>query len=88
MAAKIAIGHDAGRDTRTTITGKTFAAFEPTIDYVVAKIPRWPFDKFRTADTTLGTQMKSHRRGHVHRPHHRGVADEGRVLVGNGPHRP
>ncbi|HPT73905.1 MAG TPA: carbamoyl-phosphate synthase large subunit, partial [Methanomassiliicoccaceae archaeon] len=41
------------------ITGKTFAALEPTIDYVVLKVPRWPFDKFRTVDRILGTQMKS-----------------------------
>ena len=41
------------------ITGKTCAAFEPSIDYVVMKIPRWPFDKFRTVDRKLGTQMKS-----------------------------
>ena len=43
-----------------SITGEgTTAAFEPTLDYVVVKIPRWPFDKFRTADGTLGTSMKS-----------------------------
>jgi carbamoyl-phosphate synthase large subunit len=41
------------------ITRKTCAAFEPSIDYIVVKIPRWPFDKFRTVDPTLGTQMKS-----------------------------
>ena len=42
------------------ITGEgTTAAFEPTLDYCVVKIPRWPFDKFRTADRTLGTSMKS-----------------------------
>ncbi|MCS5530154.1 MAG: hypothetical protein NZ732_05420, partial [Candidatus Poseidoniales archaeon] len=42
------------------ITGEgTTAAFEPTLDYCVVKIPRWPFDKFRTADRTIGTSMKS-----------------------------
>ena len=41
------------------VTGITKAAYEPTLDYVVVKIPRWPFDKFPLADTTLGTQMKS-----------------------------
>ncbi len=51
-------GQDPGRDPNK-ITGKTAAAFEPTIDYVVVKIPRWPFDKFRTVDKRLGTQMKS-----------------------------
>lgn len=41
------------------ITGKTFASFEPTLDYVICKIPRWPFDKFKTANRSLSTQMKS-----------------------------
>jgi len=41
------------------ITKKTPACFEPTIDYVVVKIPKWQFEKFSRADTTLGTQMKS-----------------------------
>ncbi|MBI0583486.1 MAG: carbamoyl-phosphate synthase large subunit [Methanomassiliicoccus sp.] len=58
VAAKIAVGYDLD-EIPNRITGKTFAAFEPTLDYVVIKIPRWPFDKFRTVDRTLGTQMKS-----------------------------
>ncbi|MCX6650697.1 MAG: carbamoyl-phosphate synthase large subunit [Methanomassiliicoccales archaeon] len=58
VAAKIAIGKTLD-EIPNKITGKTFAAFEPTIDYVVAKIPRWPFDKFRTVETKIGTQMKS-----------------------------
>ena len=41
------------------VTGNTSAAFEPSIDYVITKIPRWPFDKFKLADRELGTQMKS-----------------------------
>src|SRR5690606_9261245 len=41
------------------VTKKTFACFEPALDYVVAKIPRWPFDKFITANRQLGTQMKA-----------------------------
>ncbi len=41
------------------ITGKTYACCEPTIDYIVAKFPRWPFDKFVYADNNLGTQMKA-----------------------------
>ena len=41
------------------VTGKTTAAFEPALDYVVVKIPRWPFDKFAFGDRTLGTQMKA-----------------------------
>ena len=59
MAAKIAVGYTLD-ELPNPITGDgTTAAFEPTLDYVVVKIPRWPFDKFRTADRTLGTSMKS-----------------------------
>lgn len=59
MAAKIAVGYTLD-ELPNPITGKgTTAAFEPTLDYCVVKIPRWPFDKFRTADRTLGTSMKS-----------------------------
>ena len=58
VAAKIAIGRTLD-EIPNAITGKTCAAFEPSIDYVVMKIPRWPFDKFRTVDRRLGTQMKS-----------------------------
>lgn len=58
VSAKIAVGLTLD-EIQNRITGNTFAAFEPTIDYVVVKIPRWPFDKFRTVDRTLGTQMKS-----------------------------
>ncbi|MEM2978978.1 MAG: carbamoyl-phosphate synthase large subunit [Methanomassiliicoccales archaeon] len=58
VAAKIAVGKTLDEITNR-ITGKTYAAFEPSIDYVVLKIPRWPFDKFRTVDRRIGTQMKS-----------------------------
>jgi len=58
VSAKIAIGYTLD-EIPNKITGKTYAAFEPAIDYVVIKIPRWPFDKFRTVDRHLGTQMKS-----------------------------
>ena len=51
-------GHDARRNSND-ITQKTPACFEPTIDYVVVKIPKWQFEKFPGADTALGTQMKS-----------------------------
>ncbi len=58
VAAKIALGMTLdGIPNR--VTGTTPACFEPALDYVVVKVPRWPFDKFRTADRTLGTQMKS-----------------------------
>jgi carbamoyl-phosphate synthase large subunit len=58
VAAKIAVGMTLD-EIPNAITKKTCAAFEPSIDYIVAKIPRWPFDKFRTVDARLGTQMKS-----------------------------
>ncbi len=58
VAAKIALGHKLP-ELPNPVTGVTKAAFEPTLDYCVVKIPRWPFDKFPLADTRLGTQMKS-----------------------------
>ncbi|WFN37598.1 carbamoyl-phosphate synthase large subunit [Methanomicrobium antiquum] len=58
VAAKIAIGLNLDEITNT-VTGCTPASFEPAIDYVVVKIPRWPFDKFKNADRTLTTAMKS-----------------------------
>jgi carbamoyl-phosphate synthase large subunit len=58
IAAKIAVGRTLG-DIANPITKETTAAFEPTLDYVVVKIPRWPFDKFATGNRTLGTQMKA-----------------------------
>jgi carbamoyl-phosphate synthase large subunit len=58
VAAKIAIGLRLD-EIPNAVTKKTLACFEPSIDYVVVKLPRWPFDKFPTADRTIGTQMKS-----------------------------
>tara|TARA_B100000287_G_scaffold67465_5_gene59012 strand:+ start:1048 stop:4413 length:3366 start_codon:yes stop_codon:yes gene_type:complete len=59
MAALIAVGYSLD-ELPNPITGEgTTAAFEPTLDYCVVKIPRWPFDKFRTADRQIGTSMKS-----------------------------
>ncbi len=58
IAAKIAVGLTL-QEIQNPVTKTTFAAFEPTLDYVVAKIPRFPFDKFITADRHLGTQMKA-----------------------------
>ncbi|WP_340817907.1 carbamoyl-phosphate synthase large subunit [Methanolobus sp. WCC4] len=58
VTAKIAIGM-ALDEILNDVTKKTPASFEPTIDYIVTKIPRWPFDKFVTADNTLTTAMKS-----------------------------
>ncbi|AKG90941.1 carbamoyl-phosphate synthase, large subunit [Geoglobus ahangari] len=58
IAAKLAVGYTLD-EIPNDITKETPASFEPTIDYVVVKIPRFAFDKFPTADKTLGTQMKS-----------------------------
>ena len=58
VAAKLAIGYTLD-ELKNQITGNTSAMFEPTLDYVVVKIPRWNFDKFQGADRNLGLQMKS-----------------------------
>ncbi|NIK75840.1 carbamoyl-phosphate synthase large subunit [Paenibacillus castaneae] len=58
MAAKIAIGYTLD-ELVNPVTGQTYACFEPTLDYIVSKIPRWPFDKFVNANRKLGTQMKA-----------------------------
>ena len=58
VAAKIAAGYTLD-EIQNAVTKKTTACFEPTLDYLVVKFPRWPFDKFVTADRTLGTQMKA-----------------------------
>ena len=56
VSAKIALGYGLD-EIENAVTGKTYACFEPTLDYVVCKIPKWPFDKFYTAKRTLGTKM-------------------------------
>ena len=58
IAAKIAIGYNLD-ELSNYVTQTTSACFEPTLDYVVVKFPKWPFDKFRTASRKLGTQMKA-----------------------------
>ena len=58
VAAKVALGLHLD-EISNVVTGKTRAAFEPALDYCVAKIPRWPFDKFGSGDRSLGTQMKA-----------------------------
>ena len=58
VAAKIAVGLRLD-EIPNAVTQKTLACFEPTIDYIVAKIPRWPFDKFALGDRRVGTQMKA-----------------------------
>ena len=56
VAAKIALGYGLD-EIKNAVTQKTYACFEPTLDYVVCKIPKWPFDKFTGADRELGTKM-------------------------------
>ena len=58
VATKIALGYTLD-EIRNDVTGKTFACFEPTLDYVVVKLPKWPFDKFLYAKRNLGTRMKA-----------------------------
>jgi carbamoyl-phosphate synthase large subunit len=58
ISTKIALGQTLD-EIPNPVTGVTKAAYEPTLDYLVVKFPRWPFDKFPLADTRLGTQMKS-----------------------------
>lgn len=58
VTSKIAIGMNLD-EIRNSVTQSTYACFEPTIDYIVTKVPRWPFDKFTFADRSLGTQMKA-----------------------------
>ncbi|CAM3413036.1 carbamoyl-phosphate synthase large subunit [Cytobacillus oceanisediminis] len=58
LAAKIAVGLTLD-EMMNPVTGKTYACFEPALDYIVSKIPRWPFDKFESANRSLGTQMKA-----------------------------
>lgn len=58
IASLIAIGYNLD-EIINKITGKTTAAYEPSLDYIVTKFPRWPFDKFTQADRTIGTRMKA-----------------------------
>lgn len=58
VATKIALGYTLD-EIKNDVTGKTFACFEPTLDYVVVKLPKWPFDKFLYAKRNLGTRMKA-----------------------------
>ncbi len=58
VAAKIAVGKRLD-EIPNAVTGKTMASFEPALDYLVVKIPRWPFDKFASGDRIIGTQMKA-----------------------------
>ena len=82
IAAKLAVGYRLD-EIKNDITRKTPACFEPTIDYVVVKIPRWQFEKFPGAEPVLGTQMKIGGRSDGHRPHVQAGAGEGTAQPGN-----
>ncbi|WNF24113.1 carbamoyl phosphate synthase large subunit [Mesobacillus jeotgali] len=58
MAAKLAVGYNLA-EIMNPVTGNTFASYEPSLDYAVVKIPKWPFEQFPHIDRTLGTQMKA-----------------------------
>lgn len=58
VATKIALGYTLD-EIKNDVTGKTYSCFEPTLDYVVVKLPKWPFDKFLYAKRNLGTRMKA-----------------------------
>ncbi|MFC4617696.1 carbamoyl-phosphate synthase (glutamine-hydrolyzing) large subunit [Camelliibacillus cellulosilyticus] len=58
IAAKCAVGYHLD-EIKNPVTGTTFASFEPALDYIIVKLPRFPFDKFKNAERTLGTQMKA-----------------------------
>ena len=67
VAAKIAVGMTLDQITNA-VTGETKACFEPTLDYVVTKFPRWPFEKFNLADRTLGHSNEGYWRSYGYRP--------------------
>ena len=75
VAAKIALGYTLD-EIKNAITGKTYASFEPMLDYCVVKIPRLPFDKFITAKTNTDHTDESNRRGYEYLHELRGCADE------------
>ena len=84
VAAKLAVGYTLD-ELLNDITGATPASFEPTIDYVVTKMPRFTFEKFPGAEALLTTSMKIGRRGDGDRPHLPGIAAEGAALDGDRP---
>ena len=86
IAARLAVGYLLD-EIPNDITKATPASFEPTIDYVVTKVPRWAFEKLPGADGRLGHPHAVGGRGHGHRPHVLRVAAEGAALAGAGPGR-
>ena len=88
VAAKLAVGYTLDELANDITGGATPASFEPTIDYVVTKIPRFAFEKFPGAEPTLTTVDEVGRRGDGDRPHLPGKPAEGAALAGDRPHRP
>ena len=86
IAARLAVGYLLN-EIPNDITKATPASFEPTIDYVVTKVPRWAFEKLPGADATPRHPHAVGGRGHGHRPHLLRVAAEGAALAGAGPGR-
>ncbi len=86
IAAKLAVGYRLD-EIPNDITRETLACFEPTIDYVVTKIPRWTFEKFADADPDAHRADEIGRRDDGHRPHVQGIAAEGTSRPGNRPLR-
>ena len=88
VAAKLAVGYTLDEIANDITGGATPASFEPTIDYVVTKIPRFAFEKFPGASTGAHHLDEIGRRSHGDRPHLPGEPAEGAALAGNRPHRP
>ena len=88
IAAKLAVGYTLDELDNDITGGATPASFEPTIDYVVTKIPRFAFEKFPGRRSLPDHVDEIGRRGHGHRPHVRGKPAEGLALDGNGAHGP
>ncbi len=88
VAAKLAVGYTLDELDNDITKGATPASFEPTIDYVVTKIPRFAFEKFPGAPADAHHLHEIGRRGDGHRPHLRRNAAKGAALHGNGAHRP
>ena len=84
IATKLAVGYTLD-EIPNDITRETPACFEPTIDYVVTKVPRFAFEKFPGADDDAGPADEVGGRGDGHRPHLQGVAGQGAALAGDRP---
>ena len=88
VAAKLAVGYTLDEIANDITGGATPASFEPTIDYVVTKIPRFAFEKFPGAEHDADHLDEVGGRGDGHRPHLPGIPAEGAALAGDRPHRP